>query len=490
MKSLSITDWFKDTLESIKRDARESWNAQSTAERITTIFLATMIVGGLLLRIQGVGSPPSFTFDEEPFVRNAHNYALGLPDTNDHPPLGKMLIGVGLTLFGFNSFGWRFVPLCFGLQTVVLAYWLGRTVFADRRAGWMAAAFVAADGFFISYSRSGLLDGMMVCLALWGVLAAVAAQSWRGVLTSAILIGLSTSVKWSGIFAVIPAGIALLTQRRMPIRSMLWLGAAPFVHISGLDECVVDNGTEERSVVHLERNSGLVPSSLGLGSLQERTFVVMVGLADLMEARRREAVRRRSAEALFLERRQSRVLVLRYIEHAGSANQRRLLCPAHAPQEILVQLSWTPSDQVGVTDGTRLVFIYRTLDCNEFDSRQIHIQPLLPALLRLRPNYAGRICRVPRAQTTSLDPRFRRRRTRRVDLLRTGVGRIRNDYGGGQSPFVFRGLATIIRVLFDCRRLSGPEPKLAQCVTAAIRICRDHLVRMIDAGRPLSEKLA
>ena len=190
-----------------------------------------MIVGGLLLRIQGVGAPASYTFDEEPFVRNAHNYAVGLPDTNDHPPLGKLLIGVGMALFGFNSVGWRFVPLCFGLQTVVLAYWLGRTVFSDRRAGWMAAAFVAADGFFISYSRSGLLDGMMVCLALWGVLAAVTAQSWRGVLTSAVLIGFSTSIKWSGIFAVVPAGISLLVLKRLPIRSILWLAVAPLVHI-------------------------------------------------------------------------------------------------------------------------------------------------------------------------------------------------------------------------------------------------------------------
>jgi dolichyl-phosphate-mannose-protein mannosyltransferase len=230
MNSLSIVDWCKDTVESIKRDARESWQAQSTVERITTVLLATMIIGGVILRVQGVASPPSFTFDEEPFVRNAHNYALGLADTNDHPPFGKLLIAVGMTLFGFNSLGWRFLPLCFGVQTVVLAYWLGRTVFADRRAGWMAAAFVAADGFFIAYSRSGLLDGMMVSLALWGVLAAVVAQSWRGVLASAVLIGLSMSIKWSGAFAAIPAGVALLMHRRVSIGTILVLGAAPLVH--------------------------------------------------------------------------------------------------------------------------------------------------------------------------------------------------------------------------------------------------------------------
>jgi dolichyl-phosphate-mannose--protein O-mannosyl transferase len=231
MMSLSVVDWLRDTFDTAKRDARTAWNSQSTVERVTTVFLAAMILGGLILRVQGVGAPASFTFDEEPFVRNAHNYAVGLPDTNDHPPFGKMLIGLGMVLFGFNSLGWRFVPLCFGLQTVVLAYWMGRSVFDDRRAGWMAAAFIAADGFFISYSRSGLLDGMMVCLALWGVLAAVTARSWRGVLVSAVFIGLSTSVKWSGLFAVVPAGVALLTMRRTSVPSILWLAAAPIIHL-------------------------------------------------------------------------------------------------------------------------------------------------------------------------------------------------------------------------------------------------------------------
>lgn len=231
MTSWSIVDWYKDTVTALKQDVRASWQAQSRAERITTIFLLFMIVGGVILRIQGVGTPPSFTFDEEPFVKNAHNYAVGLPDTNDHPPLGKIFIGFGMTLFGFNSSGWRFIPLCFGVQTVLLSYWLGRVVFGDRRAGLMAAAFIAADGFFISYSRSALFDGMMVSLALWGVLMAIAAQTWRGVVASAVLIGLSTSIKWSGIFAIAPAGIALLMQRRVRFASTLLLGLAPCVHV-------------------------------------------------------------------------------------------------------------------------------------------------------------------------------------------------------------------------------------------------------------------
>ncbi|MGE5788856.1 MAG: phospholipid carrier-dependent glycosyltransferase, partial [Myxococcales bacterium] len=107
------------------RDAlHRSWSKMSVEGRIITVCLALMIVGGVLLRIQSLGYPTWFTFDEEGFVKNAHNYGLRVPDNNDHPPLGKLLIAVGMMLFGYNSLGWRFVPLVFGIQTVVLTFWL------------------------------------------------------------------------------------------------------------------------------------------------------------------------------------------------------------------------------------------------------------------------------------------------------------------------------------------------------------------------------
>src|ERR1039457_4327065 len=173
---------------------RQAWQAMSVAERWVTAFLATMILGGVVIRIQGVPWPTWFTFDEEPFVKNAHSYALSIADNNDHPPFGKMLIAVGMLIFGYNSLGWRFVPLLFGLQSVCLAYWLARTLFNSKRAGWMAAAFMASDGFFISYSRSGLLDGMMISFMLWGMVAAI------------------------------------LLARRVSIFSILWLAVVPIVH--------------------------------------------------------------------------------------------------------------------------------------------------------------------------------------------------------------------------------------------------------------------
>jgi dolichyl-phosphate-mannose--protein O-mannosyl transferase len=206
-----------------------AWASASQTERATAVILGLMIVGGIVIRIRAIWYPTTFTFDEPFFVPNAHNYLLGLKDTNDHPPLFKMFMSVGILLLGFNSAGWRFPALCFGILSILLAYWLGKAYFRSARAGLMAAAFVAADGFFISYSRVGLMDGDLTCLLFWTMLAAVTARTWRGVLVTGFLIGIAASVKWSGVFIVIPAVVTMLLVGRVPFWSLLILAVAPMV---------------------------------------------------------------------------------------------------------------------------------------------------------------------------------------------------------------------------------------------------------------------
>jgi dolichyl-phosphate-mannose-protein mannosyltransferase len=204
----------------------------SPASRATTWLVMSMIVGGVCLRIQGIGFPPRFTFDEQFFVPNARHYLLGVPDENDHPPLGKLFIAVGILALGDNPVGWRVASLVLGLQTLVIAYLLAARLFRDRRAGLLAAAFVAGDGFFLAYARTALLDGGLACLVLWSVLAAVTARTWRGVLISALLVGLATTVKWSGALALVPVTVVLLWGGRVPRRALALLGVAPILHLA------------------------------------------------------------------------------------------------------------------------------------------------------------------------------------------------------------------------------------------------------------------
>ncbi len=217
----------------VVEDARARWRGLDKTRQITTVLLGMMIVGGVILRVQGIGYPPRMTFDEQFYGPTSHHFLLGIPDTHDwHPPLGKLFGTIGLLLFGFNSVGWRFMYLCFGLQIMVVAFWLARQIFNSRRAGWLAAALVAADGFFIAYSRAGLIDGMLTCMVLWSVLAAVTARTWRGAMVTAIFVGIATTIKWSAAQTLVPATLALLLFRRVSWYQIFWFVLSPFVHFA------------------------------------------------------------------------------------------------------------------------------------------------------------------------------------------------------------------------------------------------------------------
>jgi dolichyl-phosphate-mannose-protein mannosyltransferase len=209
------------------------WRSSTRTQQAIAILLAFMILGGTILRIQGFGFPPRYTFDEDFCGPISRHFLTGVPDLHDfHPPLAKLLGAIGILLFGYNSVGWRFVYLCFGLQTILISYLLAREMFADRRAGWFAAAFVAADGFFISYSRTALMDQMLTCLVLWSMLAIMTARTWRGVLVTAILVACAASIKWNGLMVGLPVVVALLVLRRVPWYYMFWFAATPVVHFA------------------------------------------------------------------------------------------------------------------------------------------------------------------------------------------------------------------------------------------------------------------
>jgi dolichyl-phosphate-mannose-protein mannosyltransferase len=218
-------------------DLRDAWTrlvaslgAGTRTFRATTGLLAFLVVFGVVLRVYAMADPPFFTFDEEMFARNAAHYLVGSADQNDHPPVGKLIIAVGFLLFGYDSLGWRFAPLVFGLHQLVIGYWLGSRLFESRRAGAMVAAFLAADGFFIAYSRCGLMDGILTCVVLWAMLAAVTATRVRHVLVAVLLCGVAMSVKWSGAMSVIPAAAAIWVLGRAPKASVLTFALVPVVH--------------------------------------------------------------------------------------------------------------------------------------------------------------------------------------------------------------------------------------------------------------------
>jgi dolichyl-phosphate-mannose-protein mannosyltransferase len=187
---------------------------------------AWLVVCGTWLRTQNLGFPEGLSWDEHHFVLNARNYLAHQHDWNDHPPLGKLLIAIGMLAFGDNAVGWRIVPLICGVANIAFAWSLAVTLYRDRCAGWLAAAFVAGDGFLIAYSRTALLDGILTSF----LLATACILSRRPTVTraavAAVVIGCAANIKLSGFPLLVPAGIICLLGRR-PLRCTATLVLAP-----------------------------------------------------------------------------------------------------------------------------------------------------------------------------------------------------------------------------------------------------------------------
>lgn len=203
-----------------------------TADDRPLIFACVaMIAFGVWLRLQNLGFPHAMTWDEYHFVNAARAYLSGHRDLNDHPPLGKLLIALPMLLFGDRSFAWRLAPALFGGLAIGLAAWLAAWTTKRRTAGWMAAALLAVDGFFICYSRCALLDGMLACFLLAAVVLAVRFQSPLGIAAASLLVGSACSLKISGM-VVLPLLAWAAVSGRAPVKSLLTLLLAPVAFVA------------------------------------------------------------------------------------------------------------------------------------------------------------------------------------------------------------------------------------------------------------------
>lgn len=256
--------------------------------------LVLLICGlALLLRLWGLGYPDKLVFDETYYAKDAwsvlhfgyeRNWA---EDANDqivagnidqmtdgaafvvHPPVGKLLIGLGEWMFGMNSFGWRVMPAVFGTVLIGASMLLARRLSRSNLVAALTGILLTVDGLEFTMSRLALLDIFQSTFLVAAVAALVRDRDWfRGRLAdrleasgkeslggaqgpiwwwrpwrilAGVLFGLSIGTKWNSIYAL--AGFALLGlawdigarriagARRPALISLLPDGVVAFVHL-------------------------------------------------------------------------------------------------------------------------------------------------------------------------------------------------------------------------------------------------------------------
>jgi dolichyl-phosphate-mannose--protein O-mannosyl transferase len=202
----------------------EAAGTETRSDRLWLACAGACTLWGLWLRTHDLWRPRFYAFDEHHFVENARNYLQRLPDLNDHPPLGKLLLAIGISLFGDSSAGWRAVPALFGAATIAVTALLARRSFPGGPAWAFALVFVSLDGFAIAYSRVALLDGMLSCLLLLSCWLALDGSA-LALIGAALAGGLALSIKFTGVCYLAPLACALLTRPGRARWSWLLLAA-------------------------------------------------------------------------------------------------------------------------------------------------------------------------------------------------------------------------------------------------------------------------
>lgn len=159
-------------------------------------------------------------FDEIYHARTAYEFIHGMSVYEwTHPPLGKLLIALGVLVFGMTPFGWRIVPALFGAAMLPVMFLLAKRIFQRRDMAFLAQALLALDTMHFTQTRIATVDVFIVFFILWMFyFMAVFLQKdllhtpWRDLLpplgACGIAFGLGVASKWTGLYA--GAGLALL----------------------------------------------------------------------------------------------------------------------------------------------------------------------------------------------------------------------------------------------------------------------------------------
>jgi dolichyl-phosphate-mannose-protein mannosyltransferase len=118
-----------------------------------------------------VQCPPTYMsetfFDEIYFVRTAENYLqLQHPYEWTHPPLGKLIIASGISVFGYNPFGWRVMGVVFATFMIPLIYILGKKLFGTWIGAFASAFLLTFDFMHFTMARMATVDTYVVLFSL------------------------------------------------------------------------------------------------------------------------------------------------------------------------------------------------------------------------------------------------------------------------------------------------------------------------------------
>jgi dolichyl-phosphate-mannose--protein O-mannosyl transferase len=172
-----------------------------------------------LLRLPGLAYPREEYFDEVYHAKTALQYLRGEPPTEwVHPPTAKLLIAVGVHLFGYQPWAWRLPSALAGTLLAGVFFLLARRVLPSERAALLATGLLLLDGVYLVQSRVAMTNVFAVLFQLLSALLVVRAASERRLAAGAMAaagaaLGLALSTRWTSLWAWGFLGLVFLALR-------------------------------------------------------------------------------------------------------------------------------------------------------------------------------------------------------------------------------------------------------------------------------------
>ncbi|WNR43574.1 glycosyltransferase family 39 protein [Paenibacillus roseipurpureus] len=159
-------------------------------------------------------------FDEIYHARTAYEHLHQIePYESTHPPLGKILISLGIYVFGLNPFGWRIVGTLFGVGMIPIMYVFAKRMFGRSEYAFIAAFLFTFDFMHFAQTRISTIDvyGVFFIMLMfyfmyrYTTLSFFREKLWTTLIPlglSGLFFGIGAASKWIVIYG--GAGLAVL----------------------------------------------------------------------------------------------------------------------------------------------------------------------------------------------------------------------------------------------------------------------------------------
>lgn len=166
----------------------------------------------------------SMYFDEIYHGRTAYEHFRNIyPYEITHPPLGKLIIALGISMFGMNPFGYRFMGTLFGVLMLLPLYILLKNMFGRTRVAVCGTVLFAFEFMHYTQTRIATIDTygvffiLFAFLFMWRWISAPYEQdlkkTWLNLALCGLSFGLGCAAKWTVMYAGV--GLAVLWLLRV-----------------------------------------------------------------------------------------------------------------------------------------------------------------------------------------------------------------------------------------------------------------------------------